>query len=174
MMLAKQFDMTYTDKDNTQKYPYIIHRTSLGCYERTIAMLLETTQALCPWAFSGPGKILPISERQLDRCREILQRELRAAGLRVELDERSEKIGYKDPGSTAGKGSLYAHCRRQGGGNPGQFPSGSRKRRRSGKAQDKEQAPKEQTAEPDRDTYSIYQLKGTKQHRTCALSLTTA
>ena len=95
MMLAKQFDMTYTDKDNTQKYPYIIHRTSLGCYERTIAMLLEKYAGALPmWLSPVQAKILPISERQLDRCREILK-ELRAAGLRVELDERSEKIGYK-------------------------------------------------------------------------------
>ena len=95
MMLAKQFDMTYTVKDNTQKYPYIIHRTSLGCYERTIAMLLEKYAGALPmWLSPVQAKILPISERQLDRCREILK-ELRAAGLRVELDERSEKIGYK-------------------------------------------------------------------------------
>ncbi|MEM0529050.1 threonine--tRNA ligase [Zongyangia sp. HA2173] len=95
MMLAQQFDMTYTDKDNTQKYPYIIHRTSLGCYERTIAMLLEKYAGALPmWLSPVQAKILPISERQLDRCREILK-ELRAAGLRVELDERSEKIGYK-------------------------------------------------------------------------------
>ncbi|MBC8570831.1 threonine--tRNA ligase [Zongyangia hominis] len=95
LMLAHQFEMTYTDKDNTQKYPYIIHRTSLGCYERTIAMLLEKYAGALPlWLSPVQAKILPISEKQLDRCREI-QKELRAAGLRVELDDRNEKIGYK-------------------------------------------------------------------------------
>ena len=132
MMLAKQFDMTYTDKDNTQKYPYIIHRTSLGCYERTIAMLLEKYAGALPmWLSPVQAKILPISERQLDRCREILK-ELRAAGLRVELDERSEKIGYKIREAQLEKVPVYAHCRRQGGGIRDSFCP-FQKRRRSGR-----------------------------------------
>lgn len=93
--LASRFDMVYTDTDGQKKYPYVIHRTSLGCYERTLALLLEKYAGALPlWIAPEQARILPIGERQHDAayaCRD----ELRKAGLRVEVDDRSEKIGYK-------------------------------------------------------------------------------
>ncbi len=95
LMLAHQFEMTYTDADNTKKYPYIIHRTSLGCYERTIALLLEKYAGALPmWLSPEQIRILPIGEAQSEYANGVLK-QLRAAGLRCEIDERNEKIGYK-------------------------------------------------------------------------------
>lgn len=94
-MLAKQFDMEYTDKDGTKKNPYIIHRTSLGCYERTLALLIEKYAGAFPtWLAPVQAKILPINDAVLDYAKDI-QAKLQAAGVRVELDDRNEKIGYK-------------------------------------------------------------------------------
>ncbi|MBR6793175.1 MAG: threonine--tRNA ligase [Clostridia bacterium] len=94
-LLAEQFDMTYIDQNGQKVRPYIIHRTSLGCYERTLAYLIEKYAGALPtWMSPVQAKVLPISERTMDKSVEVYQK-LRDAGLRVELDERNEKIGYK-------------------------------------------------------------------------------
>ncbi|MBR6740015.1 MAG: threonine--tRNA ligase [Clostridia bacterium] len=94
-MLAPKFGMEYTDRDGTKKSPYILHRTSLGCYERTLALLIEKYAGALPmWMAPEQVRILPITDRCIDRAYEVAT-ELRAAGLRVEVDSRSEKIGYK-------------------------------------------------------------------------------
>ena len=85
-MLAEKFGMEYVDKDGTKKHPYIIHRTSIGCYERTLAFPL--------WLAPEQVRVLPISERLIDKASEVTQ-QLKDAGLRCELDTRNEKIGYK-------------------------------------------------------------------------------
>ncbi|MBQ4081800.1 MAG: threonine--tRNA ligase [Clostridia bacterium] len=94
-MLAEKFGMEYVDTDGSKKNPYIIHRTSLGCYERTLALLIEKYAGAFPtWLAPTQVKILPISDRQMDYAKEV-KAQLDAAGLRVELDTRNEKIGYK-------------------------------------------------------------------------------
>ena len=94
-MLAEKFGMEYTDADGTQKNPYIIHRTSIGCYERTLALLIEKYAGAMPlWLAPTQVKVLPIGERQYDYAKKVYD-ELFAEGFRVELDDRSEKIGYK-------------------------------------------------------------------------------
>ncbi|MGI6265104.1 MAG: threonine--tRNA ligase [Acutalibacteraceae bacterium] len=94
-MLAKNFGMEYVDKDGSKKNPYIIHRTSIGCYERTLALLIEKYAGAFPlWLAPEQVRVLPISERLLDKAGEITD-QLKAAGLRAELDTRNEKIGYK-------------------------------------------------------------------------------
>ena len=94
-MLAEKFGMEYTDKDGVKKNPYIIHRTSIGCYERTLALLIEKYAGAFPlWLAPEQVRILPISERHHEAARTVYEK-LFDAGLRVELDERSEKIGYK-------------------------------------------------------------------------------
>ena len=93
--LAERFDMTYIDADGEKKHPYIIHRTSIGCYERTLAMLIEKYAGALPlWLSPEQARILPISDRFQDKAREICA-QLRAAGIKTEVDERSEKVGYK-------------------------------------------------------------------------------
>jgi len=93
--LAQKFNMTYVDKDGTKKHPIIIHRTSIGCYERTLAMLIEKYAGQFPaWLAPVQVAVLPISEKYEDYTVEVT-RKLKAAGLRVEADYRSEKIGYK-------------------------------------------------------------------------------
>jgi len=95
MLLAKKFGMEYVDSDNTLKTPYIIHRTSLGCYERTLALLLEKYAGALPtWMAPTQAKILCINEQNEDYCRSLRNR-LEEEGVRVELDLRNEKIGYK-------------------------------------------------------------------------------
>lgn len=94
-MLAEKFGMEYVDKDGTKKNPYIIHRTSIGCYERTLALLIEKYAGAFPlWLAPEQVRVLPISERLLDKAAEVTQ-QLKDAGLRAELDTRNEKIGYK-------------------------------------------------------------------------------
>ncbi len=95
-MLAEKFGMEYTDANGEQKHPYIIHRTSIGCYERTLALLIEKYAGAFPlWLAPIQIKLLPIADRHLDYVYEI-KRQLEAAGIqRVEVDDRSEKIGYK-------------------------------------------------------------------------------
>lgn len=94
-MLAETFGMEYTDSDGTQKNPYIIHRTSIGCYERTLALLIEKYAGAFPmWLAPTQIKILPIADRHHDKAYE-LKAEMEKHGLRVEIDDRSEKIGYK-------------------------------------------------------------------------------
>ena len=94
-MLAEKFGMEYVDKDGQKKNPYIIHRTSIGCYERTLALLIEKYAGAFPmWLAPTQVKILPIADRHLDYAYEI-KKNLEAKGMRVELDDRNEKIGYK-------------------------------------------------------------------------------
>ena len=94
-MLAEKFGMEYTDKDGTKKNPYIIHRTSIGCYERTLALLIEKYAGAFPtWLAPTQAIILPISEKHLDYA-EKLRTEFMQAGIRVEVDDRNEKTGYK-------------------------------------------------------------------------------
>ncbi len=95
-MLAEKFGMEYVDKDGTKKNPYIIHRTSLGCYERTLALLIEKYAGAFPvWLAPTQVKLLPIADRHLDYVYEV-KKELEKNGImRIEIDDRSEKIGYK-------------------------------------------------------------------------------
>ena len=94
-MLSEKFGMEYVDKDGAKKNPYIIHRTSIGCYERTLALILEKYAGALPmWLSPEQVRVLPISEKFLDRADEITAA-LKAAGVRTTCDARSEKIGYK-------------------------------------------------------------------------------
>ncbi len=92
---AGHFDMTYVDKDGEKKRPYIIHRSSIGCYERTLAMLIEKYAGAMPlWIAPEQVRLMSITDRSLEYLREW-ESKLKAAGVRVTLDSRSEKIGYK-------------------------------------------------------------------------------
>ncbi len=95
-MLAEKFGMEYVDKDGSKKNPYIIHRTSIGCYERTLALLIEKYAGAFPvWLSPEQVRITPIADRHHDAAYE-LKNKLQAAGIeRVEVDTRSEKLGYK-------------------------------------------------------------------------------
>ena len=94
-MLAEQFGMVYTDKDGKQKTPCIIHRTSIGCYERTLALLIEKYAGAFPlWLAPVQVKLLPIADRHLGYLYEV-KKQLEDKGFRCEVDDRSEKIGYK-------------------------------------------------------------------------------
>ncbi len=93
--LAERLDMTYVDKNSEKKHPYIIHRTSIGCYERTLAMLIEKYAGAFPtWLAPVQVKLLPIVERQHDYTA-FVEKKLKELGIRVETDYRNEKIGYK-------------------------------------------------------------------------------
>ncbi len=93
--LAERFGMEYVDSDGQKKYPYVIHRTSIGCYERTLALLIEKYAGAMPmWLAPVQVKVLPISERHYEKTREIT-RVLRDRGIRAECDDRNEKIGYR-------------------------------------------------------------------------------
>ena len=95
MLLAKKFGMEYTGSDNQPKTPYIIHRTSIGCYERTLALILEKYAGALPvWLAPTQAVILPITPEFDDYAKEI-KAKMEAADLRVELDCRNEKIGYR-------------------------------------------------------------------------------
>lgn len=95
-MLAEKFGMEYVDKDGTKKNPYIIHRTSIGCYERTLALLIEKYAGAFPvWLAPEQVRITPIADRHQDAAYEV-KKKLQQAGIdRVEVDTRSEKLGYK-------------------------------------------------------------------------------
>ena len=94
-LLAEKFGMEYVDRDGVKKNPYIIHRTSIGCYERTLALLIEKYAGAFPmWLAPVQVKILPIADRHLDYAYDV-KRMLEEKGMRVELDDRNEKIGYK-------------------------------------------------------------------------------
>lgn len=94
-LLAEQFDMYYIDQNGEKKRPYIIHRTSMGCYERTLAWLIEKYAGKFPtWLCSEQVRILPISEKFADYAEKV-RKELAANGIDVTVDGRSEKIGYK-------------------------------------------------------------------------------
>lgn len=94
-MLAEKFGMEYTDSDGTKKHPYIIHRTSIGCYERTLALLIEKYAGAFPtWLAPVQVKVIPISEKHADYAEKVTKA-LQAKDFRVETDYRNEKIGYK-------------------------------------------------------------------------------
>ena len=95
MLLAEKFGMHYTDVDGKERTPYIIHRTSIGCYERTLALLLEKYAGALPvWLMPTQVMVIPISEKHHDYAEKV-HKALEAAGVRVETDYRSEKMGYK-------------------------------------------------------------------------------
>ena len=95
LLLAERFGMEYTDQNGQKVRPYIIHRTSLGCYERTLAYLIEKDAGALPlWMMPTQVRVLPITDRAHDYAQEIVDR-LRDAGIRAESDYRSEKLGYK-------------------------------------------------------------------------------
>lgn len=93
--LPGRFNMTYVDKDGQKKHPIVIHRTSIGCYERTLAILIEKYAGAMPlWLAPVQVRLLPISEKYHDYVEEVLAI-MKKKGIRAEMDERNEKIGYK-------------------------------------------------------------------------------
>ena len=95
MLLAERFGMYYIDENGNKALPYIIHRTSLGCYERTLAYLIEEYAGALPtWMMPEQVRFLPITDRAADYCVQQAA-ELRKQGFRVEVDSRNEKIGKK-------------------------------------------------------------------------------
>jgi threonyl-tRNA synthetase len=94
-MLAEKFGMEYIDVDGSRRTPYIIHRTSIGCYERTLALLIEKYAGALPcWLMPTQVVVMPITDRTADYAKSIAKN-LEQAGIRVETDLRNEKIGYK-------------------------------------------------------------------------------
>ena len=94
-LLAEQFDMYFIDENGEKKRPYIIHRTSMGCYERTLAWLVEKYSGMFPtWLCPEQVRVLPISDKYLDYADSVLSK-LKANGIDASVDARAEKIGYK-------------------------------------------------------------------------------
>ena len=94
-LLAEQFDMYYIDQNGDKVRPYIIHRTSIGCYERTLAWLIEKYAGMFPtWLCPEQVRILPVSDKYLDYAGKV-EKELKANHILATVDGRSEKIGYK-------------------------------------------------------------------------------
>jgi len=103
MLLAEKFGMEYVDVDGLKKRPYIIHRTSLGCYERTLALLIEKYAGAFPlWLAPEQVRIIPVADRHLEYCDELLAK-LESAGIRASIDDRAEKVGYKIRSATMEK-----------------------------------------------------------------------
>lgn len=95
MLLAEKFGMEYVDADGQKKRPYIIHRTSIGCYERTLALLLEKYAGALPtWLMPEQVRLLTVTDRTIEYAEEVAKK-LRSLGYRAEIDKRNEKIGYK-------------------------------------------------------------------------------
>ncbi len=95
MLLAKKFGMEYVDSNNQMVTPYIIHRTSMGCYERTLALLIEKYAGAFPlWLAPEQVRVLPIGDEHVEYAKAV-QEKLAAVGLRAELDDSSNTIGYK-------------------------------------------------------------------------------
>ena len=93
--IAENFDMYYVDQDGEKKRPYIIHRTSLGCYERTLAWLIEKYAGKFPtWLCAEQVRVLPISDKYEEYANKVCA-ELKKNGVDATVDNRSEKIGYK-------------------------------------------------------------------------------
>lgn len=102
-LLAEKFGMEYIDVDGSRRRPYIIHRTSIGCYERTLALLIEKYAGAFPlWLAPEQVRIIPVADRHLDYCNEI-KTMLEGAGMRVTIDDRAEKVGYKIRSATMDK-----------------------------------------------------------------------
>ena len=94
-LIAEKFDMYYIDENGDKKRPYVIHRTSMGCYERTLAWLIEKYAGQFPtWLCPEQVRILPISEKYSDYAEKV-KSQLAVNGVFVEVDHRPEKIGYK-------------------------------------------------------------------------------
>ncbi len=103
MLLAEKFGMEYVDVDGSKRRPYIIHRTSMGCYERTLAYLIEKYAGALPlWLAPEQVKIIPIADRHLDWAGEV-QKALENAGIRCSIDDRAEKMGKKIREATLAK-----------------------------------------------------------------------
>lgn len=95
MLLAEKYGMEYVDKDGSRQTPYIIHRTSLGCYERTLAYLIEKYAGWLPlWMADEQVRILPISDAHYDYAYEVCNA-LKSKGIKATVDDRSEKLGKK-------------------------------------------------------------------------------
>ncbi len=95
MLLAEKFGMEYTDSDGQKKRPYIIHRTSLGCYERTLAYLIEKYAGALPtWMSPTQVKFLPMGDGEVAYCEEIASK-MMGLGIRAEIDKSNNTIGYK-------------------------------------------------------------------------------
>ena len=95
MLLAQRFGMYYTDSDNQQKLPYIIHRTSLGCYERTLAYMIEKYAGAMPmWLAPLQVEVIPIGADFNDYAKSVADK-LSDAGIKVHLDDRNETMRYK-------------------------------------------------------------------------------
>ena len=95
MFLAENFDMSYVDENGEKRRPYIIHRTSIGCYERTIALLIEKFAGAFPlWIAPTQVKVISLTDRNVESAKAIADK-LYAYGIRTELDDRSETVGYK-------------------------------------------------------------------------------
>ena len=95
MLLAEKFGMEYVDSDGQLKKPYIIHRTSLGCYERTLAYLIEKYAGALPtWMAPVQAKFLPMGDGEVEYCQKLADR-MTALGMRVEIDKSNNTIGYK-------------------------------------------------------------------------------
>ena len=94
-LLAEQFDMYYIDENGEKQRPYIIHRTSMGCYERTLAWLIEKYAGMFPtWLCPEQVRVIPISEKFHDYAAKV-EAQLKDSGIRCSVDQRSEKMGYK-------------------------------------------------------------------------------
>ena len=92
---AHSFDMTYIDENGDKQYPFVIHRSSIGCYERTLAMLIEKYAGAFPfWICPVQVKVMSLTDRTADYAKSIVEK-LKYAGLRAEVDVRNEKIGFK-------------------------------------------------------------------------------
>lgn len=93
--LAERFGMVYVDKDGARKYPYVIHRTSIGCYERTLALLIEKYAGAMPtWLAPEQVRVISITDAQKEYA-ESVQKRLKDAGIRAGIDNRNEKLGFK-------------------------------------------------------------------------------
>ena len=87
--------MQYVDADGVKRHPYVIHRSSIGCYERTLALLIEKYAGAFPlWMCPTQVKVLPITDRTLDYAKSVAEK-LTLNGIRCEVDTRNERIGYK-------------------------------------------------------------------------------
>ena len=95
MLLAEKFGMYYIDENGNKALPYIIHRTSMGCYERTLALLIEKYAGALPtWMCPEQVRVLPVTDRAADYAGQVCAK-LRSEGFRVEVDYSSNKLGYK-------------------------------------------------------------------------------
>ena len=95
MFLAENFDMSFVDENGEKKRPYIIHRSSIGCYERTMALMIEKFAGAFPvWLSPVQVKVISLTDRTVDECKAISEK-LKAMGIRAEVDARSETVGYK-------------------------------------------------------------------------------